>query len=144
VTKDERWPRFRRRVHEDLGVCSVLSFRLMLDEEDVIGGLNLYSRRVDAFDTSDLDPGHLLAAHGALAFAIVQARGEAEGLRIAVETNRDIGVAVGILMRGFMLSRDQAFDVLRVASQHQHRKLRDIALDVIDTGTLDMSTRSRP
>jgi hypothetical protein len=27
--------------------------------------------------------------------------------------------------------------MLRVASQHTHRKLADIALDVIDTGDLD-------
>jgi hypothetical protein len=29
---------------------------------------------------------------------------------------------------------DQAFDVLRVASQHTHRKVRDIATEVADTG----------
>ena len=43
------------------------------------------------------------------------------------------------------LTRQQAFDLLRVASQHSNRKLRDIAVEVADTGTLDLpSTPQRP
>jgi AmiR/NasT family two-component response regulator len=41
------------------------------------------------------------------------------------------------------ITKDQAFDALRVASQHSHRKLRDVAQDVIDTGTLDLSGLGR-
>ena len=37
------------------------------------------------------------------------------------------------------LTQDQAFLLLRVASQHTHRKVHDLARDVIDTGTLDIS-----
>ena len=33
-----------------------------------------------------------------------------------------------------LLGKQQAFDLLRIASQHGHRKLRDIALEVTDTG----------
>ena len=32
-----------------------------------------------------------------------------------------------------LLGKQQAFDLLRIASQHGHRKLRDIALEVTDT-----------
>jgi hypothetical protein len=133
---DARWPEFGRRMHREFRVCSMLSFRLMLDEDDVIGGLNLYSQQPAAFDDQDVERGHLLAAHGATAIAAAQARTQAHHLQVAIQTNRDIGVAIGILMRGFMLTRNDAFDLLRLASQHQHRKLRDIALEVIDTGTL--------
>jgi len=41
---DERWPLFSRRAAEETGVRSMLSFRLFL-EEDVLGALNLYSRK---------------------------------------------------------------------------------------------------
>jgi uncharacterized membrane protein len=70
-------------------------------------------------------------------------------LRQALESNRDIGAATGIIMSRFRLTRDQAFDALRMVSQRQHRKLREVADDVLTTGTLDTAAlqdraRSRP
>jgi hypothetical protein len=35
-----------------------------------------------------------------------------------------------------LTTRQQAFDLLRIASQHSHIKLHDLAEYVIDTGTL--------
>jgi hypothetical protein len=67
-----------------------------------------------------------------------QARREATEIAAAVESNRDIGAAVGILMCRHHLTQEQAFQTLRQASQHHHIKLRVLARDVIDTGTLDL------
>jgi AmiR/NasT family two-component response regulator len=53
-----------------------------------------------------------------------------------LETNRDIGVAIGILMASKLVTKQQAFDALRITSQHTHRKLHLVALDVIETGEL--------
>jgi hypothetical protein len=36
------------------------------------------------------------------------------------------------------ITRQQAFDLLRISSQHTHRRLADIAVDVADTGTLEL------
>jgi hypothetical protein len=36
------------------------------------------------------------------------------------------------------MTREQAFDVLRMTSQRTHRKLRDVAYDVVETGVLDV------
>jgi AmiR/NasT family two-component response regulator len=41
-------------------------------------------------------------------------------------------------MQRHRLSREQAFDVLRVASQDSNRKLSVVASEVADTGTLDI------
>ena len=41
------------------------------------------------------------------------------------------------------VTREQAFDLLRIASQNTNRKLRDVALDVIDTGTVDVTPQRR-
>jgi hypothetical protein len=71
-----------------------------------------------------------------LAMALTAAREEAVNLRAAQESNRDIGVAIGILMARYLLTREQAFDALRIASQRSNAKLRDLARDVIDTGEL--------
>jgi AmiR/NasT family two-component response regulator len=55
----------------------------------------------------------------------------------ALDTNRDIGAATGILMHQFGLTQEQAFDRLRVTSQNRNIKLRDVAQTVLYTGTLD-------
>ena len=53
-----------------------------------------------------------------------------------MKNSRDIGCAMGVLMATHKVTREQAFDLLRMASQHAHRKLADIAAEVADTGTL--------
>jgi len=68
----------------------------------------------------------------------VKAEQDVENLQIALRSNRDIGTAMGILMSVQLITQDEAFDVLRRASQHGHRKLRDVAVDVIFTGALEM------
>ena len=60
--------------------------------------------------------------------------GEVHHLQIALTTNREIGVAVGILMAKQGLDRDEAFDLLSRASQASNRKLHEIALEVTRVG----------
>ena len=52
-------------------------------------------------------------------------------------------MAIGILMSQRRFTRQEAFDVLRVASQNSNRKLADIAVEVADTGTLTIGQLSR-
>jgi len=59
-----------------------------------------------------------------------------DDLRAALLTRDVIGQAKGILMYQRRITADQAFDVLRVASQRANRKLRDIAVEVAETGVL--------
>lgn len=135
---DPRWPQFGRRAYDETGVVSMMSYRLFVEEEtNVATSLNLYSRQPEAFESwwSQV-VGLLLATHGALAVAYAYSQAESEHLRRALETNRDIGVAVGILMARHQLTKKAAFDFLRVASQHHNRKIVDLVADVIDTGEL--------
>ncbi|GAB3690364.1 GAF and ANTAR domain-containing protein [Angustibacter aerolatus] len=140
VAEDDRWPEYGRRIAEQ-GVRSMLSYRLVLMDEaqaDTIGGLNLYSDTPHAFDDADLRTGQLLATHGAVMASAAGDRARAEHLQQALLSNREIGVAMGILMARHTLTRDQAFDLLKLASQHTNRKLRDVATEVADTGTLEL------
>jgi hypothetical protein len=142
---DRRWPEFGRRAVAAAGVHSMLSFRLFLEDEyDLIAGLNLYSRRKDAFDKEAQTVGTLLATHGALAVSAAAARERAAQLQQALLTNREIGVAMGVLMNQHKITRRQAFDLLRIASQNTNRKLADIAVEVGDTGTLDLPGQAAP
>lgn len=137
VADDDRWPTWGQRVNEELGVDSVLSQRLtLLEESGAIAGLNIYSDAPDAFDEQAVATGLVLSTHASLLVTAALARGRATNLLKALESNREIGVAMGILMQRHQLTREQAFDVLRVASQDSNRKLAQVATEVADTGTL--------
>ncbi len=137
VSTDERWSTWGQRVNTELGVSSVLAQRLsLLDDSGAVAALNIYSTVPHAFDDEAVAMGLVLSTHGSLLVTAMLARDRATNLLRALESNREIGVAMGILMQRHQLTRDQAFDVLRVASQDSNRKLVDIAAEVADTGVL--------
>ena len=68
--------------------------------------------------------------------ALNEARRHIEHLETALQTNRRIGVAIGILMSRHGLSEDDAFNLLARASQLANRKLRDVAEEVVYEGDL--------
>lgn len=139
LESDRRWPEFSRRASEAFGVHSMLSFRLYLEGDDSrIAGLNLYATETDAMDATAVTVGTLVATHGAVVIAAATAREQANQLRTALINSREIGMAMGVVMATYKLTREQAFDLLRVASQNSNRKLVDVAMDVTDTGTLDL------
>jgi AmiR/NasT family two-component response regulator len=63
-------------------------------------------------------------------------RKQVENLQIALRSARCIGAAIGILMATEKVDQEQAFDTLVRLSQASHRKLRDIAEEVVLTGAL--------
>jgi AmiR/NasT family two-component response regulator len=60
-------------------------------------------------------------------------------MEVALITCRRIGAAMGIIMAQRKVTEEQAFDLMRIASQHSHRKLREVADDVVLTGTIEGS-----
>jgi hypothetical protein len=71
-----------------------------------------------------------------LSARLVEANKTVEQLALALRSNRDIGAAIGILMAIKRVTQQQAFELLRHASQILNVKLRDLAQEVIHTGTL--------
>jgi ANTAR domain/GAF domain len=143
VEFDPRWAAWGRRAASEVGVHSVLALRLHLhNQSDAIAGLNIYSDETDAFDDTALGLGLVLATHASLAVSEMLAQDRADNLMRALESNREIGVAMGVLMHRHQLTREQAFDVLRVASQDSNRKLADIAVEVANTGVLSIRRRA--
>lgn len=129
---EQRWPQFSRRAHEQTGVISILSIRLFA-EHNTMGALNLYSTATDAFDETDVAMAAVFATHAAV--AMTAARREAN-LERKVETRDLIGRAKGILMSLRHVTDDQAFELLRAASQRLNIKLTAVAQQVSDTGEL--------
>lgn len=68
-------------------------------------------------------------------------RAEVANLRIATESRDVIGQAKGILMAREGVTADQAFAMLRSASQHLNMKLGELAKGVTDTGELPPDRR---
>jgi AmiR/NasT family two-component response regulator len=58
----------------------------------------------------------------------------AANFHAALSSRETIGEATGILMERERITPEQAFDVLRQASQHLNVKLREVAQNLIDTG----------
>lgn len=134
---DPRWPDFGSKAFETAGIVSMLSIRLYIEADlDMIAGINMYSQQVDAFSASSETIAMLLATHGSLAVGRASAREQAQNLLVALESSREIGIAMGIVMTVARVTREQAFDLLRIASQRLHRKLRDVATEIADTGAL--------
>jgi hypothetical protein len=137
LSADARWPEFGPRCVEETGIVSMLSMRFYLeDDHELIAGLNMYSRTPRAFDEHGEALAHLLATHGAVTVAKVAAEKKSRNLLEALKHSRDIGVAMGVLMAGEKVTREQAFDLLRIASQRTHRKLSQVAAEVAETGEL--------
>ena len=121
----------------------MLSFRLFVTEQNR-AGLNLYATRPRAFTDQSIATGAMFAAYASMALLAAARHDTTNHLTRALETNREIGVAMGILMANGKLTNQQAFDQLRTASQNLNRKLHDIAADVALTGQLPRSRSKRP
>jgi transcriptional regulator with GAF, ATPase, and Fis domain len=138
LARASRWQRFGPRA-ADLGAGSVLAVPLQ-GPRGPIGSLNLYAAATDAFTARDEQIAAAFGWHAGLTLA----RAELEAnLRTGMQTREEIGRAVGILMERHRVTATAAFDMLVVASQHSHRKLRDIAVWMNETGE-DPSVLRRP
>ena len=128
LDREERWPTFTARVRDELDVRSMLGFRLFA-EEDTMGALNLHSSQPDAFDEQAVVVGSILAAHAAIAMSWARER---EYMQAAIDNRDVIGQAKGILMAHRDITGDEAFELLRGASQRLNIKVVELARQVID------------
>jgi GAF domain-containing protein len=142
---DPRWPRFGPQASA-AGIRSVLALPLTTNAS--LGALNLYARYPAAFGVVDRAKGVILASLAGLAVSAAHSHEDeerrADHLNAALGTREVIGQAQGILMERERISAAQAFDVLRRASQHLNRKLRDVAQDFVDTGQRPETGQPRP
>ena len=135
---EQRWPDYVPRVLE-VGVRSSLSVPLPY-QGSTIGALNIYSTRPQAFSSAESEEAATAVA-GAVAVAVVNADAHdrlaehARNMRVAMESRAVIEQAKGVLMAQRGVDAEQAFDILRDASQRYNRKLRDIAAGIVATTT---------
>jgi GAF domain-containing protein len=135
LSRDLRWLHFAPQAAE-AGIRSVLALPLSVDAQ--LGALNLYARYPSAFGVMDRARATILASLASLALSAAHSHEDEErrklNLQAALATRETIGEALGILMERERITSNQAFDILRRASQHLHIKLREVAQNLIDTG----------
>ena len=116
-------------------------FSRRFDGGGPVGGINLYARHPNAFSDDDKTAATLLAAFAGALTALAYERTEALHLREALQSRDMIGQAKGILMAREKVTADEAFELLRKASQALNRKLRDLAEEIATTGELPGTPR---
>ena len=132
---DTRWPDYTARLTAETPIRSALGFFLVIDRVE-LGAMTLYSERRGRFTEPVRGLAAIFADHAAIALLRSTDHAEAGNLRTALSSSREIGIALGIVMATHRVSEQHAFHMLRLASQHTHRKLRDVASQVALTGAV--------
>jgi hypothetical protein len=147
LTEDPRWPSFGPRAVA-LGMRSLLSCRLSAGR--TLGSLNLYAQLPRAYGVTDRTKALIFAAHAGIALGAAEVLEETtfslnseiirvENLHLALVSREVIGQAEGILIERERITADQAFGVLRRASQHLNLKLSEVAQRLVDTGEMPLN-----
>jgi GAF domain-containing protein len=137
MRSEQRWPDYVAHLLTTTDVRSSMSVPLPYQGAS-IGALNNYSTHPAAFATPEslqagLEVAEVVAVAVANADAHAQLGEQARNMRLAMESRAVIEQAKGVLMAQRHLDADQAFEVLREASQRYNRKLRDIALGIVES-----------
>ena len=133
LTVEARWPQHVQELLTTTPVRCILAFCLQLNGQP-LGALTLYAEQPNAFPPALYDAATIYAEHAAIALDHTRTGNRAENLEIALHSSREIGIAIGILVERHKITTEQAFDMMRVASQRSHQKLRTIAAELVQTG----------
>jgi len=125
---DQRWPRYmpaaaKKGLRAQLGVG-------LFDDEDSLGGLNLYSTSADTVSSDAVQIAQLFASQASIALGRSR---HASQLNQALETRKMIGQAIGILMGKHRITEERAFQFLVRASSTSNIKLRSVAEELVRT-----------
>jgi GAF domain-containing protein len=134
---EQRWPDYVAHVVATTPVRSSLSVPLPYQGSS-IGALNIYSTKTAAFASPEslragTDVAEVIAVAVANADAHAQLFEQARNMRLAMESRAVIEQAKGVLMAQRRVDAEQAFEILREASQRYNRKLRDIATGIVES-----------
>lgn len=134
TAEDPRWPEFCQAAAE-AGIKSTLSLPLIVGG-DGIGALNLYCGEANGFSAADEVSGAAFASYASVALANARvywrAHRLAGQLEEALSTRGVIEQAKGILIAEQGCSADEAFQLLVGVSQRSHRKLREVATELVE------------
>ncbi|WP_409484718.1 GAF and ANTAR domain-containing protein [Arsenicicoccus dermatophilus] len=130
LSRDPTWPTLAERVLADTPVRGMIGCRLRIDDRRA-GALDFFSDTPGGLTQRSVDQASVLAAMASASIATVVAREEARHLTRALESSREIGKAIGLIMAARKVDDRQAFEVLRTTSQHLNMKLATVAEEIV-------------
>jgi GAF domain-containing protein len=134
---DQRWPEWGTRART-AGVYSSLSIGLPI-QEAVVGALNIYGTKPDAFDDDAITLAQTFASYAAVAMANAHLYDTtatlAHHMQTAMESRAVIEQAKGIIIAERRCTPEDAFTILAKLSQDTNRKLRDVAAILVNQAT---------
>jgi hypothetical protein len=130
LTDGSPWPRLSERAMSETPVRGMAGFRLIVDGKKS-GALNLFSDTAGGLSPESIDQAVLLASFVSVALLASGERQTAATLRAGLESNREIGKAVGLLMAFHKIKDEDAFGLLRKASQDLNLKVAEVARRVV-------------
>ena len=138
MRSEQRWPDYAQHAAAH-GVLSSLSVPLPF-QGATIGALNTYAGRPRVVDDHDVELAEEIAGWVAVAIGNAEAASRTSedlaDLRTAMMSRAFIEQAKGILMERHKIKEDEAFTILTHTSQRTNTKLRDVAAELVRTGTL--------
>lgn len=130
LTTGSQWPKLAAKILATTDVKGMAGFRMRQDGQKV-GALNVFSDTAGALTDHSLEQAIMLTAFASVAMAALDRGEEAATLRRGLESNREIGKAIGLLMAMHDIDDDQAFQMLSKVSQELNVKLAKVASQVI-------------
>jgi hypothetical protein len=130
LTDGSNWPALAKQILADTSVRGMAGFRLR-QEGQRVGALNVFSETAGALTEHSLEQAIMLTAFASVTLAALERGEEATTLRRGLESNREIGKAVGLLMAMHDIDDDRAFEMLAKVSQEMNVKVAEVAAQVV-------------
>lgn len=131
LTRNSEWPRLAEWILAETPVRGALGYRMAIGDNK-LGALNLFSDTAGALTTTAVEQAAVFAAFTSVAVTAARHNERAETLRAGLDSNREIGKAVGLLMAFHKVDDAEAFQMLRKASQDMNLKVAEVAREVLE------------
>ncbi|MGI4894818.1 MAG: GAF and ANTAR domain-containing protein, partial [Janthinobacterium lividum] len=117
------------------GVRSIVSVGMPMPQR-ILGGINVYRFDEPLLDQDSVQLLEVFAGYAAIALANHSLYASSTALnahlQTAMQSRAVIEQAKGVLMARLHCSADEAFRQLATQSQHANRKLRDLAVEIVE------------
>lgn len=131
ITTKATWPALTKLVLEHTPVRGMIGYRLLVGGSKA-GALNIFSDHPGALTTESAAMGAIVASFASVALTGAAQNERADTLQRGLESNREIGKAVGLIMASHNISGDEALAVLKKASSELNVKLAVVARRVVE------------
>ena len=138
ISGESKWPKLAALTLERTPVRGMIGYQLM-DGLGSRAAFNVFSDTAGALTKESVDVGAVLAAFTSVSLAASERQSTAENLRKGLESNREIGKAIGLLMAAHQVSDEEAFQILRSASSRTNTKLAALAEKVNESHRATLS-----